>query len=257
MSTTGTKSVPHASPRSCSPLTAARVPISGAVVPGKYSPIRGFSHFSYIEDPYHPPEQPSIHPPSTPCSVVGSDAPRPVFKTPALPPAPRNAGTFQQDRAFRYAIDPYELKEEKKLEAARKEREKKLMGSAFKAGGRAPSTDRTLRLRAPEMRTQLHRTFRHDWPCYQGLTTDGRGMITATFAADQLGNERRKDLHEYMNRVLSRHPAAVQFGIMRDSSRWGAAASGSPDRILYVFRPPWVPNDAAMSPRKMAEVSGK
>ena len=52
-----------------------------------------------------------------------------------------------------------------------------------------------------------------------------------------------------MNRVLSQHPGAVEFGLTRDASRWGLVTAALPDRMLYVFRPPWVPNDAFLVPK--------
>ena len=42
-------------------------------------------------------------------------------------------------------------------------------------------------MRLPELRTQLHRTFRNDWQSYRGLTLDERGMLVAGFAVDSLG----------------------------------------------------------------------
>jgi len=227
--------------------TAARIPVAGATVPGKYSMLRGFSNFTYMEDPFELSEKERRSTRgSRPSSASEQLNARPVFKTTALPPAPRNAGAFQQ---FRYALDPYELRDEKRQEAARREKEKMGPGS-FLAGGNARSGGGARRLRLPELRTQLHRTFRNDWQCYKGLTVDERGMLVAAFAVDSLGPERRTDLHEYMRKVLSQHPAAVEFGLTRDSSRWGVATSAAPDRMLYSFRPPWVPNDSMLQPKK-------
>ena len=236
--------------------TAARVPVSGALVPGKYSSLRGFSNFEYIEEPFEILEKSRlahIHPasqPSRPTSAAGSNAlasPRPVFKTSALPPAPRNAGAFQQ---FRYALDPFEALETQRRVESHSQREK-VIASAFLAGGNARGGGkRSLRLRMPELRTQLHRTLLIDWQqCYRGLVVDQRGMLLAAFETGGLGVERRADLHTYMNRILAKHPSAVEFGITRDASRWGTLFAGSHDRLVYAFRPPWVPNDAFLMHR--------
>ena len=133
-STLSPRASTRASPRAAP--TAARVPVSGAVVPGKYSALGGFSHFAYMEDPFENAEKERRSTRSSrPMSATNSASasPRPVFKTHALPPAPRNAGAFQQ---FRYAVDPYELKDARKLEAIQKAKDK-LCGGAFLAGGNA------------------------------------------------------------------------------------------------------------------------
>eukprot|EP00966_Prymnesium_polylepis_P200138 4638078-Prymnesium_polylepis.1 len=181
---------PRGSPRGVP--TAARIPVAGTVVPGKYSLLKGFSHFSYMEDPFElgERERRASRGPSRP-GTAGSDtpgthaspSPRPVFKTTALPPAPRNAGAFQQ---FRYALDPYELKDEKRQEAARREKAK-LAAGAFLAGGNARSGGGARRLRLPELRTQMHRTFRNDWQCYRGISVDEKGMLVVAFAVENLG----------------------------------------------------------------------
>ena len=50
-------------------------------------------------------------------------------------------------------------------------------------------------------------------------------MLLALFEGDRLDDERRYDLHTYMNRLLSAHPAAIEFGLQRDPTRWGAPYS--------------------------------
>ena len=114
----------------------------------------------------------------------------------------------------------------------------------------------------PELRTQLVRTLRADWPSFRKVSIDERGCLLAVFAAEKLSTERRSDLHAYMNRLLNTHPAAAEFGLNRDPSRWGvltapasivsssavSAAEGgaspvAPSPLVYGLRPPWVPND--------------
>lgn len=173
-----------------------------------------------------------------------------AFCARAVPPAPKQAGAFQR---FRYSLDPYEAQEDTKRQE-RQERQKTLAG-AFSAGGNARDGKRLLKQRMPELRNQLLRTLRADWPSFRRVSIDERGCLLAVFAAEKLSAERRSDLHAYMNRLLNTHAAAAEFGLNRDPSRWGAvpapSSSGSPDGgassapspLVYAFRPPWVPND--------------
>ncbi|KAL3905320.1 MAG: hypothetical protein SGPRY_010954, partial [Prymnesium sp.] len=64
----------------------------------KYSPLRGFTHFTYMEEPFidHEKMRALLSRGSSAFSAASVQSPRPPFKTTALPPAPRNAGTFQQ-----------------------------------------------------------------------------------------------------------------------------------------------------------------
>lgn len=165
------------------PIThgAARIPISGATVPSKYSPRGGFSNFTHMEHgPFHLHEKATRahrHSPATSTHAEDSPRARPVFKATALPPAPRNAGAFQQ---FRYALDPFEALQERRRADAKAWRQK-VVGSAFLAGGSTRGGKRNLRLRLPELRQQLHRTLRDDWQSFRGLVADERGLLLAAF----------------------------------------------------------------------------
>lgn len=99
-----------------------------------------------------------------------------------------------------------------------------------------------------ELKEQLLQTLRSDWPSFLRVATDERGVVLAIFAADKLTPERRADLHDYMNRLLTVHPAASEFGLNREAARWGALlpaveATATPAQLVFALRPPWVPND--------------
>ena len=49
-------------------------------------------------------------------------------------------------------------------------------------------------------------------------------MLLALFEGDRLDDE-RVDPYTYMNRLLSAHPAAIECGLQRDPTRWGAPHS--------------------------------
>ena len=128
----------------------------------------------------------------------------------------------------------------------------KTIGGAFSAGGNARDGKRALKIRAPELKTQLLKTLRADWPSFMKISLDERGVLLASFAADRLSHERRADLHNYMNRLLNTHPVAAEFGLNRDPARWGVVLAGAqhgPDNLaplVYALRPPWVPNDGCV-----------
>lgn len=88
---------------------------------------------------------------------------------------------------------------------------------------------------------------------------DERGILVACFDAERLNADRRLDLHEYMNRLLNTHAAAAEFGLSRDSSRWGCvhAVPLAPDLesapLVYALRPPWVPNDLVTAQRLLEQ----
>ena len=253
------------SPRRVSPRAQ---PIKGAQVAGRYSALagRGFSSFSYSvdgqSDPYEASERArrasSVRAPKQTLSPRLSA--RPPFKHTALPPAPKQAGTFQR---FRYSIDPFEPRDEHKQPLSG--RASGAMSGLFIAGGNARDEKRSLRRRMPELREQLKRSLRSDWPSFAGLQLDERGVIIVLFDAAQLDSERRVNLHEYMNRLLATHPAASEFILQKDPTRWGtpdeladdaeALAATLPDepirsrRLVYALRPPWVANDLLLAHR--------
>jgi len=248
---------PVRSPR----LTPRALAIQGAVVAEKYSALegRGFSRFVYESEPVERRRQPS---PRQQQPVGGGRA---GFKHCALPPAPKQAGTFQR---FRYSIDPFEEMEARRRAEVHRERSKTLNG-AFSAGGNARDPKRALKLRLPELRAQLVKTLRADLPSFVRVVLDERGVLLCLFAAERLNAERRTDLHAYMNRLLKTHPMSTEFGLQREPTRWGVAASVPGDPVaaptttaaagmpspppsaetvsmaalpplVYAFRPPWV-----------------
>ena len=75
------------------------------------------------------------------------------------------------------------------------------------AGGNARDAKRSLKIRAPELKAQLLKTLRADWPSFVRVGWDVRGLLIASFAAERLSSDRRSDLHAYMNRLLNQHPA--------------------------------------------------
>ena len=237
----------QSSPRLSVGSPRQRMSVSGAVVPSRYSALGGFSSFQYMSEPYERQERArnaGMRPISATSSVSHPNAsPRPVFKTTALPPAPRHAGAFQQ---FRYTIDPYENRDAAKREAQEKNKALQL-SAAFVAGGASKANRARLRSRLPELRAQLLRTLRNDWGCFRKLSLDARGYLLCHFAADQVSKERAADLHTYMNRVQAQHPAIIEFCVLRDASRWGVAmatAEGS-SQLVYALRPPWVASEPA------------
>lgn len=249
----GTKGAKPGGPGAASPRASPRKPvIAGAVVPSRYSSIAGFSRFSYVSDPFEATERcrrATLHGersrPASGDSLGVGGSPRPLFKHCALPPAPKAAGAFQR---FRYSVDPFEAEEDHKR-AEKRHDAKQMLAGAFVAGGNARDEKRSLKRRMPELRMQLHRALQADWPSYLRVHTDERGVLLAAFAAERLSAERRADLHEYMNRLLSTHPAAAEFGLNRDPSRWGTVQTGEVGSaagvsvLLYALRPPWVPNE--------------
>lgn len=228
---------------------------------------------------------------SSPQGGGGILSDRPIFKHSALPPAPQQAGSFQR---FRYSTDPYELNEDYKRSELRTTRTKTLSGAFSAGGNarderrmlkrrapvrRLPLSARSspvlqrsahtwwVRLclgsrpvprdcphRSQELKAQLMSTLRSDWSSFLSVTTDERGVVLALFAADRLNAERRADLHDYMNRLLSTHPATAEFGLNREAARWGATISaieaGGPAQLVFALRPPWVPNDLHAEARK-------
>lgn len=79
-------------------------------------------------------------------------------------------------------------------------------------------------------------------------------MIVARFQAEKLSDARRADLHAYMNRLLIKHPAANEYGLNRDPTRWGIVKEEpppNPSLLIYVLRPPWVANDLVSSHRML------
>lgn len=175
-----------------SPVRSPRVSpralaIQGAVVAEKYSALegRGFSRFVYESEPVERRRQPS---PRQQQPVGGGRA---GFKHCALPPAPKQAGTFQR---FRYSIDPFEEMEARRRAEVHRERSKTLNG-AFSAGGNARDPKRALKLRLPELRAQLVKTLRADLPSFVRVVLDERGVLLCLFAAERLNAERRTDLH--------------------------------------------------------------
>ena len=209
---------------------------------------------------------------------------RPVFKHSALPPAPKQAGAFQRFRysvdpyealedhkrselrdtrarsiagAFsaggnardgrrllkRRAPVSVPIRPGLRLCAARPPPDRRPISSA---APRELPVAPSARARSQELKSQLVRTLRSDWPSFLRVLPDERGVLCAQFASERLSVERRADLHGYMNRLLNTHPAAAEFGLNRDPSRWGIqqpAADDSPACLVYALRPPWVPND--------------
>jgi hypothetical protein len=228
------------------------IAIAGAVVPGRYSSMSGaFSRFTYEADDYEAVERQRQGKSAVRMSrsvASESDAapsPRPLFKHCALPPAPKAAGAFQR---FRYSIDPFEIKEDHKREELRQGAGKMLAG-AFVAGGNARNEKRSLKRRSPELRAQITHALRADWPSFLRVSADERGTLLAAFAAERLSAERRRDLHDYMNRLMLTHPLAAEFALNRDPTCWGVARTGEQGStagvavVLYALRPPWVPPD--------------
>jgi len=248
-------------------LSPRNVPIGGAVIPSKYSANngRGFSRFEYQSDPYDITERArrGTSRPGTTETQPPAMSPRPVFKHSSLPAAPQQAGAFQR---FRYSEDPFELAQEHKRMEARKTASKAI-GGAFSAGGNARNEKRTLKRRMPELRVRLLRELRSDWPSFLQIQLDERGVLLALFNADRLDAERRADLHSYMNRLVSTHPASAEFGLNRDPMRWGAlvplmpapdadgvqAASAPSQALVYALRPPWVANDLLLAHRLISQ----
>jgi hypothetical protein len=253
-----------------SPRTALsprkQLPIAGATVAGRYSSLagRGFSRFVYVEDPYELSERERVgRGGSRPSSAAPPGAsPRPVFKCAAPPQAPKATGAFQR---FTYSLDPFERKEDTERAKRRTDQTKSMGLRTFNAGGNARDTKRALKQRMPELRSQLRSTLRSDWPSFVRMAVDERGVLLALFDAERLNEERRADLHAYMNRMVKTHPAAIDFGIARDNSRWGSFApsevlnggegeGGQPEgaRVVYALRPPWVPNDLLAAHRLLS-----
>jgi hypothetical protein len=245
------------------------LPIRGARIPNKNGPLsgRGFTTFAYsIEgqsDPYELSERARRPGSCRDSKPTGMEplSPRPVFKHAALPQAPGQAGSFQR---FRYSIDPFERRDEAKQADAMQGASKTIAGS-FLAGGNARNEKRSLSRRQPELREQLKRSLRNDWPSFIGIQLDDRGHLILHFDAERLDVARRADLHTYMNRLLQTHPASIEFALQKDPTRWGvlesalqprppadaAAAQSEPrgERLIYTFRPPWVPNDLLLTHR--------
>lgn len=220
------------SPRMADDGSAARIPITGAVTPKRFSAVtKGFSRFEYISDPYDGDRQ----------GMASGVTDRPVFKCSAMETAPKQSGTFQR---FRYAVDPYERFEQQQ-KGMLIERDAKLVGERrFVAGGNARDPKTLLRRRVPELRMQLHQLLRNDWANFWKIAEDSLGMIMVLFSADRLTLERRKNLHEYMNRLVVRNSTIIEFGLTRDAMRWNVtqqSENGGPLILSYVFRPPWVP----------------
>lgn len=210
---------------------------------------------------------------ASPRAAVTGVEERPAFVSRAsLPPAPKQAGAFQR---FRYSIDPFEAAEDHKRNELKKDRSKTI-GGAFSAGGNARDGKRALKRRMPELRKQLTLALRADWNSFQRIVVDERGVLLALFASDNLSQERKRDLHAYMNRFLTTHPTSAEFALNRDPSRWGAALAASANApsqpaevvagvlvapasaappIAYAFRPPWVPNDLLLAHRLLEQQS--
>jgi len=251
------------------------VPVRGARVSNQYGPLsgRGFSNFQFAldgqSDPYELTERArcpsSSRGPQQ--AVLHSMSPRPVFKHSALPQAPAQAGSFQ---CFRYSMDPYERKEDLKRTEVRHVATRQLGGS-FLAGGSAKNEKRSLRRRLPELREQLKRSLRSDWPSFMGIGLDERGVLMVAFDSEQLDGERHADLHTYMGRMLDMHPASREFNLQKDPTRWGVIVAAvelaemppvgasvpseavrNSERIIYALRPPWVPNDLLLAHRLVA-----
>ena len=281
-------------------VTPRKTEIAGAFIPSKYSAIRGRCGFSsFVHDDvsataaaaastgdvaaghsHANPASPAAPSPrdSLP-SGRGELENRPAFRCRAsLPPAPKQAGAFQR---FRYSVDPFELAEDQKRNELRQKRTKTLAG-AFAAGGNARDGKRGLKRRMPELRKQLTLALRADWSPFLKIAVDERGVLLALFASEGVTQERKADLHAYMNRLLTTHPTSTEFGLNRDPSRWGAmlvpplhgpggnatvapaqaleaapggtsgAAPAAPP-IVYAFRPPWVPNDLMLAHRLLEQ----
>jgi len=247
-------------------LSPRNVPIAGAVLPSKYSANagRGFSRFEYQSEPYDSVERSlrlaSTSRPSSARERRPAISPRPVFKHNAVPPAPQQAGTFQR---FRYSEDPFELKDEARRTDARVTASKAI-GGAFTAGGNARNEKRALKRRMPELRTQLRHELRSNQPSFLRIDIDERGVLLALFNAKGMNEGRRADLHSYLNRVISTHPACAEFGLTRDPTRWGAPAPQNmsallpadddtggigAETLIYALRPPWVANDLLLAQR--------
>jgi hypothetical protein len=256
------------------------ISIAGSVVPSKYSALkgRGFSSFYYDAGalpPVTPKQQayggmpaegqgslsarassPRQAMPGTLTSPRTSIQNRAVFSVRSLPPAPKQAGAFQR---FRYSLNPYEDLEDHKRQELRQDRIKTI-GGAFSAGGNARDAKRSLKIRAPELKAQLLKTLRADWPSFVRVAWDVRGLLLASFAAERLSTDRRNDLHAYMNRLLTTHPASAEFSLNREPTQWGVVqlggGEGNPALIVYALRPPWVPNDVMAAAKSLLEQPG-
>ena len=179
--------------------------------------------------------------------------------------APKQAGSFQR---FRYSVNPFEDVQDHHFEEEQRQRALVRAGD-FRPGGKGRRADCfRLKLRAPELKAELLASLKNDWPSFTTLKTDARGIILACFEAERVSPDRRRDLHAYMNRLLTTHPACNTYGLMREPTRWGLVVDVEPPKpepwmntepppLVYAFRPPWVDNDPQGLLTKPRPVSGK
>ena len=145
--------------------------MAGTVTPSKYSAMkgRGITHFVHrgVPEPLPWPDHqrrsinksasaPRMHPHSI--------EERPVYAScRALPSALKQSGSFER---FHYSISPYEALQEHNWRHAQKELAK-IRAGQFKPGGKGLDAKRqSLKLRGHELRAELFRVLRHDWPTF-------------------------------------------------------------------------------------------
>lgn len=225
---------------------------------------RGFSLYEYSPRQQH-------EAPATP--VERSDVP--AFKHPALPVAPKKAGTFQR---FRYTEDPYEHQDclrrgpggglaEPDLAGLHSRKARVLAGAWHGGHMKLGDGKGALKSRANELKASLTARLRADVPRFRRLATDERGCLLALFAVDTLHGADALDagLREYMGHLLETHPASHEFGLLRDPTRWGSVErAGTPQSngggstsstsrtLVYALRPPWVCNNGPVTARRLS-----
>lgn len=141
-----------------------------------------------------------------------------------------------EDYAFEYMSEPFDGEREHNRQQ-RFLHESKCLSKPFIPAGVEKPLERPTRILLGDVMASLYKQIVADWPEAQPtVLSTAEDLIVVYFKSDRVKNP--KGVLTYMNNVLRRNDAVLQYDLRKVSEGWDIMTEDF--HMMYTLRPPWV-----------------